>query len=299
MNLFSETPNPGYRLLVALVLGMALMLLDQRTDRVDAVRHSIGYLTAPVHYLAHMPGAMGNWLSGQARSRGDLMGDNERLNRQLLILQQRVQRLAVLEAENTRLRELLNSSAELSSGVLAAEIIGIEPDPSRQELVINKGTHDGVYRGQAVLDASGLLGQVVEAGPFTARVLLITDASHALSVQVNRNGVRAILAGSGQPGRVRLLFVPDTADIQEGDLLVSTGLDQRFPRGYPVAEVERVEHDRSASFATVEARPTARIDRASHVLLVERPQRDVPAPTEQSSSEDPTIMAEGQPGVTP
>lgn len=271
LNLSFETPNPGYRLLLALVLGTVLMLLDQRTEQVQVIRHSVGYLTAPVHYLAHLPGAMGSWVTGQARSRSDLFDENEQLARQLLILQQRVQRLAVLEAENTRLRELLNSSSELDTGVLAAEIIGIEPDPSRQELIINKGSHDGVYRGQAVLDASGLLGQVVDVGPFTARVLLITDASHALSVQVNRNGVRAILAGTGQLGIVRLLFVPDTADIEEGDLLVSTGLDQRFPRGYPVAEVVRIEHDRSAPFARVDARPTAHIDRASHVLLVEGP----------------------------
>ena len=252
------------------MLGAALMLLDQRSDHVQPLRFAIGYLTAPVHYLAHVPSAMGQWASSQAVSRADLQSENNHLERQIMILQQRVQRLAVLEAENVRLRELLNSSAELDARVLAAEIIGIEPDPSRQEFVINKGGHAGVYRGQAVLDAGGLLGQVVDAGPLTARVLLITDASHALSVQVNRNGVRAILAGIGQPDRVRLLFVPDTADIIEGDLLVSTGLDQRFPRGYPVAEVIRVAHDPGAPFAIVEARPTANIDRASHVLLVER-----------------------------
>ncbi|MBZ2189603.1 rod shape-determining protein MreC [Alcanivorax sp. JB21] len=268
--MFADTPNPGYRLVLALVLGAALMLLDQRSDHVQPLRFAIGYLTAPVHYLAHVPSAMGQWASSQAVSRADLQSENNHLERQIMILQQRVQRLAVLEAENVRLRELLNSSAELDARVLAAEIIGIEPDPSRQEFVINKGGHAGVYRGQAVLDAGGLLGQVVDIGPLTARVLLITDASHALSVQVNRNGVRAILAGIGQPDRVRLLFVPDTADIIEGDLLVSTGLDQRFPRGYPVAEVIRVAHDPGAPFAIVEARPTANIDRASHVLLVER-----------------------------
>ena len=258
-----------------LVLGAALMLLDQRSEHVQPLRFAINYATAPVHYLAHMPSATGQWMSRQAVSRADLQADNQRLERQILVLQQRVQRLAVLEAENVRLRELLNSSANLDARVLAAEIIGIEADPSRQEFVINKGSHAGVYRGQAVLDANGLLGQVLEAGPFTARVLLITDASHALSVQVNRNGVRAILAGTGQSDRVRLLFVPATADIVEGDLLVSTGLDQRFPRGYPVAEVARVAHNPGASFALVEARPVASIDRASHVLLVERPVQTV------------------------
>lgn len=245
------------------------MLVDHRSERVEPLRFVIGYLVAPIHYLAHVPVAMSGWVSDSARSHADLQRDNARMERQLLVMQQRLQRLAVLEAENIRLRELLNSSAQLDSRVLVAEIIGIEPDPSRHELVINKGRHNDVYRGQAVVDADGLVGQVVEAGPFTSRVLGITDASHAMSVQVNRNGQRAILAGIGQSDRMRLMYVPDTADIQVGDLLVSTGLDQRYPRGYPVAEVTVVEHSPAAPFAIIEARPAASVERASHVLLVE------------------------------
>ncbi|MEY1662677.1 rod shape-determining protein MreC [Isoalcanivorax beigongshangi] len=283
MKLFSATPNPGYRLLVTLVLGVALLLMDHHSDRVAPVRHALAVATAPVHFIAHVPGSFGHFFSRLFQSRSDLEADNARLTRNVLVLQQRVQRLAVLEAENARLRELLNSSAELPSEVLAAEIIGVEPDPSRQEVVINKGSQDGVYVGQAVLEAHGLLGQVVQVGPFTSRVLLITDASHALSVQVNRNGIRAILAGAGSSRRLRLMYVPDTADIQEGDLLVSTGLDQRFPRGYPVAKVERVDHDRSAAFARVDAQPLAAIDRISHVLLVKQPpavpEVEMPAPS--------------------
>ena len=174
------------------------------------------YLTAPIHYVAHLPVDSGQWLTEQAQSRSSLMEENQRLQRQSLILEQKVQRLAVLEAENVRLRELLNSSADLDANVLVAEIIGVDPDPNRQELVINKGTGSDVFRGQAVLDAQGLIGQVVDAGPLSSRVLLLTDASHAMSVQVNRNGVRAVLAGNAQTG-LRLLYVPDTADIEEGD----------------------------------------------------------------------------------
>ena len=132
-----------------------------------------------------------------------------------------------------------------------------------------------------MLDAQGLIGQVVDAGPLSARVLLVTDASHAMSVQVNRNGVRAVLAGTGQSDGLKLLYVPDTADIREGDLLVSTGLGQRYPRGYPVATVTTVRHQSGAPFAEITARPTARVDRASHVLLVqptEKPLIPVPDP---------------------
>ena len=264
----TASASPLYRLVAALVLSVIVIVLDQRTPWAEPVRHVLGYLTAPVHYIAHFPVDSGQWLSEQAQSRSSLMEENQRLQRQSLILEQKVQRLAVLEAENVRLRELLNSSADLDANVLVAEIIGVDPDPNRQELVINKGTVSDVYRGQAVLDAQGLIGQVVDAGPLSSRVLLLTDASHAMSVQVNRNGVRAVLAGNGQTG-LRLLYVPDTADIEVGDLLVSTGLGQRYPRGYPVGTVTTVRHQSGAPYAEITALPTARIDRASHVLLVQ------------------------------
>ncbi|EKF74161.1 rod shape determining protein MreC [Alcanivorax hongdengensis A-11-3] len=261
--------NPSYRLLIALILAVVLMVLDQRTPWAKPVRYWLGYLTAPVHYLAHLPVDTGEWLSEQTQSRSDLISDNNHLKRQVLILEQKVQRLAVLEAENVRLRELLNSSADLGANVLVAEIIGVDPDPNRQEMIINKGAGDAVAEGQAVLDAQGLIGQVISAGPLSARVLLITDASHAMSVQVNRNGVRAVLAGTGQSGLLRLLYVPDTTDIKVGDLLVSTGLGQRYPRGYPVARVTDISHRAGTPFAQITALPTAHIDRASHVLLVQ------------------------------
>ena len=265
------------------------MALDQRSKWVEPLRYGVGYLTAPVHYLAHLPVDSARWLGRLSETRSNLMESRERLERQVLILEQKVQRLAVLQAENVRLRELLNSSANLDASVLVAEIIGVDPDPNRQELVINKGGQDDVLQGQAVLESQGLIGQVVEAGPLSARVLLITDASHAMSVQVNRNGVRAILAGTGQGSRLRLLYVPDTADIKEGDLLVSTGLGQLYPRGYPVARVSRVSHQSGAAFADIEARPTARLDRVSHVLLVQSMEPvSIPDVAPESPSDEPT-----------
>ena len=278
--------KPSYRLIIALVLAVVMMVLDQRTPWAAPVRHALGYLTAPIHYPAHLPVDSGEWLSEQTQSRGTLLDENRRLQRQALILEQKVQRLAVLEAENVRLRELLNSSADLDANVLVAEIIGVDPDPNRQEIVINKGAGDNVSRGQAVLDSQGLIGQVVDAGPLSSRVLLITDASHAMSVQVNRNGVRAVLAGVGQSSGLKLLYVPDTADIQEGDLLVSTGLGQLYPRGYPVASVTSVNHQAGTPFAHIAARPTAQLDRASHVLLVQPTQTPVRAPTPAEADND-------------
>lgn len=253
--------------MAVLVVCVLVIFLDLRTRYLAPVRQILGYPVGVVQYLAYLPTSMAAWVSSQARTADTLRDDNQRLERQILILQQKAQRLAVLEAENVRLRELLNSSARLDARVSVAEIIGVEPDPNRQEIVVNKGSGD-TFKGQAVLDANGLMGQVVEVGPLSSRVLLVTDATHALSVQINRNGVRSILAGTGYSDRLRLLYVPETADIVEGDLLVSTGLGQRYPAGYPVAIVSKVGKISGQAFLQVEARPTAQIDRASHVLMV-------------------------------
>lgn len=266
--LYSRSLKPVYRLLLVALLSFVLMFVDHRTDQLKQVRWVVSHAVAPLHYVAHLPTASLNWGEQQTKSRRQLINENASMSRQLLVLQQRVQKLAVLEAENARLRQLLNSAAELETKVSTAQIIGIDPDPSRQEVVVNKGTNEKAYVGQAVLDAKGLIGQVVEVGSSFARVLLITDSSHALSVQINRNGVRAILAGTGQVDKLRLLYVPTTADVQEGDLLVSTGLDQRYPPGYPVAKVVAVHVEPGDPYMTVEAMPTAEIDKISHVLMV-------------------------------
>jgi rod shape-determining protein MreC len=149
-----------------------------------------------------------------------------------------------------------------------AELIGVDPIPFTHRILINKGERDGVFLGQPVLDARGLMGQVVELMPYTSRVLLLTDTTHSIPVQVNRNGLRAIASGTGNPERLELRHVADTADIKEGDLLVSSGMGQRFPAGYPVATVNEVIHDSGQPFAIVRAIPTAALNRSRYMLLV-------------------------------
>jgi rod shape-determining protein MreC len=179
-----------------------------------------------------------------------------------------MQKLAALTEQNVRLRELLNSSALVNEKVEVAELIGMDPNPFTHRIIINKGERDGVVLGQPVLDARGLMGQVVELMPYTSRVLLLTDTTHSIPVQVNRNGLRAIASGTGNPERLELRHVADTADIKEGDLLVSSGLGQRFPAGYPVATVKEVIHDSGQPFAIVRAVPTAALNRSRYLLLV-------------------------------
>lgn len=250
------------------VAAVGLILVSLYTDWLAPVRAQLGAVATPFYWITDLPARIGDWGEETFTSRDDLREENEALKSELLILQRKLQQMAALAAENVRLRRLLGSSDMLQDNVLVAELVGVSPNPLSHSVVINKGRDDGVYEGQPVLDAFGLMGQVVEANPSSSRVLLITDASHALPVQVNRNGVRAVAEGTGQINRLRLRHVSNTTDIREGDLLVSSGLGDRFPVGYPVAKVQQVVRDPGQSFSTVVAQPMARLDRSRHLLLV-------------------------------
>jgi rod shape-determining protein MreC len=225
-------------------------------------------VASPVFWIANLPTRLGEWSTSHIQSRSQLLEENERLRGENLVLQGRSQQMASLQAENVRLRKLLNSSALLRDDVLVAELIGVSPDPERLQLVLNKGERDGVFVGQPLIDADGLMGQIVEVSSGTSRALLITDVTHSVPVQVNRNGVRAIAEGTGELGSLEVRHVSSTTDIQEGDLLVTSGLGGRFPEGYPVAVVTEVERDLGEPFARVLAVPSAALDRTRHVLLV-------------------------------
>ena len=244
------------------------MVVDARFDYLKPVRSQMGLVLSPFYGIADFPVRAWEGVRDQFTSRSELLAENERLKAEQLLMQRRLQKLATLTEQNVRLRELLNSSALVDDKVLVGELIGVDPNPFTQRILIDKGEKDGVFQGQPVLDASGLMGQVVEVMPYTARVLLLTDTTHSIPVQVNRNGLRAIAVGTGNPERLELRYVADTADIKEGDLLVSSGLGQRFPAGYPVATVKEVLHDTGAPFATIRAVPTAKMNRSRYVLLV-------------------------------
>ncbi len=258
----------GVRLLVLVVLSAALMVVDARFEALKPVRSQLGLVLTPFYWLADLPVRIWDGVTQQFSSRSELLGENEKLKAEALLMQRRLQKLATLTEQNVRLRELLNSSALVDEKVLVGELIGVDPNPFTHRILIDKGGKDGVFLGQPVLDARGLMGQVVEVMPYTSRVLLLTDTSHSIPVQINRNGLRAIASGTGNPERLELRHVADTADIKEGDLLVSSGLGQRFPAGYPVATVKEVIHDSGQPFAIVRAIPTAALNRSRYMLLV-------------------------------
>jgi rod shape-determining protein MreC len=255
-------------LLLVAVIAVGLIMADSQFGQLDRLRSWLGTGIGPIVWLGNVPNHIGAWSENIFTGRDELKERNEALNARLLVLERRAQKYAALAAENSRLRELLNASSTVDDAVIVADIIGVTPDPFSHEVIIDKGSRDGITIGQAVLDSEGLMGQVVQVNEFTSRVLLISDSSHAVPVQVNRNGVRANLLGTGEMDSLDLVHVPETSDIRVGDLLVSSGLGGVFPKGYPVARVSEVTHDPGEPFSNVQAEPLAQLNRSQMVLIV-------------------------------
>ncbi|WP_152438682.1 rod shape-determining protein MreC [Marinobacter sp. THAF197a] len=270
--MFVQGPVPGFRLFLVILVSAALIAADARFDKLTPVRSTLATGLAPVYWLGNAPYRFSDWFSGLFVSREDLQGENEELKARMLILERRALKYAALASENNELRRLLNSSEVLDDRVIVGEVVGVSPDPFSHEIIINKGHSDGVTTGQAVLDAEGLVGQIVQTSQFTSRVLLVSDSSHAVPVEVVRNGLRSVLLGNGEVNQLDLVHVPDTADIREGDTLVSSGLGGRFPRGYPVAEVSQITKEPGEPFVTIRARPMARLNQSRLVLVVFQPE---------------------------
>jgi rod shape-determining protein MreC len=251
-----------------LALSLGLIVADSRFRHLDALRSALTVVVYPLLYAANLPASLSSKVRVRLATEAQLREENLILHRDNLVLKGRLQQFTALEAENRRLRDLLGSSFKIGDRVLVAEILGVGLNPYRQQVVINKGSTSGVYVGQPVLDANAVMGQVVRVDPLTATVLLITDADHALPVRVSRNGLRSLAAGTGVINRLELPHLTNNADIQVGDELFTSGLDGRFPAGYPVARVVEVRIEPGKPFATVIANPNARLDRAREVLLV-------------------------------
>lgn len=266
--LFQQGTGPLVRLGLLILLSIGLMVADHSYQHLEAVRGFLSGAIAPLRYAVNAPAELLGWTSERMTSRDELIARIETLERANLRLRARQQKLETIRSENSRLRALLESSAKRDERVLVAELLAVDLDPYRQQVVLNKGTRVGVYRGQPVIDAYGIMGQVMHAGPLTATALLISDPNHALPVQINRNGLRTIASGTGEPDRLDLLYIPNSADIRVGDLLVTSGLGGRFPANYPVGTVVEVDRRPGHQFARVTAEPEAQLDRSREVLLV-------------------------------
>lgn len=261
-------PALGLRLLGLIVISILLMYIDNRDNHLDTVRKGIGAAVYPVRVIVDSPVRFWNWLGESITSRNDLDLELGRLKAERLLTNARLQKLNALEAENARLRAILEARTQVRDRTRVAEIMSVDANPYNHSLVIDVGTQDGVVDGQALVDADGVVGQVIEAGLMTSQAMLISDTDHALPVEVNRNGLRTIVVGTGKIDQLQLPFVVNNADIGVGDLLVTSGLGGAFPAGYPVAIVESVTRNPHEPYAKVTAKPSASLGQVREVLLI-------------------------------
>ena len=266
--LFSRGPSATLRMLVLLGASMALMSIDHRWNHLEVVRNTLATLLYPLEYLIDLPIRFYYWSDEVLTTHETLLRKNRELEARHLENRVQLQKLDILEKENARLRKLLSAIPKTTERLLIAEIIGVDVDPYRQLIVLNKNRRHGVYEGQPVIDAQGVVGQIVHVNEFSSTALLISDPSHAIPVQVNRNGLRTIAFGTGDINRLEIRHLPHNADIHPGDMLVTSGLGGHFPPNYPVATVSTVERPPGERFARIEARPLARLDRSREVLLL-------------------------------
>jgi rod shape-determining protein MreC len=258
---------------VLALASVAMMTIDHRQHHMDTIRDGLSLVVYPIQFIVNLPFATKEWMGDSVATRRALEEENRELRTRQLFLESQLLKLESLEAENARLRRLLDSSATIGQPVLIAELLAIDMAPFSQQVVLNKGSRHQVREGQPMVDASGVMGQIIQVTPMTSIAMLITDPSHAVPIEVNRNGLRAIARGIGDPSRLELSLLPRNADIAAGDLLVTSGLDGRFPPGYPVGRVTEVERGPDSPFARVYAVPVAQMESTRVVLLV-RPESD-------------------------
>jgi rod shape-determining protein MreC len=265
--LFPRGPGLGLKAAVLILLALGSIVTDQRSETLTPIRTRLAWGLQPVLWAAGLPSALSR-TAEHLQTRGSLLAENEVLRQNQLLLQGRLQKIQALEMENQRLRELLSSSTNLEERVLIAEILSAAQDPYRQQIVLDKGARDGVYKGQALVDAQGVMGQVIRVDPTTAVALLITDPNHAIPVEINRTGLQTFALGRGDGQNLSLPYLPGNADVQVGDLLVSSSLGGRFPAGYAVGQIKELKHEPGEHFMEALAQPAARLNQGRQALLV-------------------------------
>ena len=274
------------------LLALGLIIVDKRYDHLGKIRRLLSIVAYPVQIAVASPFEGWDWFRESVTTRDALRADKTKLEAELRVAQFRLQRYEALEAESQRLRALRNSTAGITDRFLIGDVMDVDLDAFRERVLVDKGARDGVFVGQAVLDSGGVFGQVARVGQLTAEVILVSDAAHAIPVQINRNGLRTIAVGTGDMGRLKLPYLPTSADVISGDLLVTSGLGGGFPAGYPVGTVAEVKRDPAQSLADVDVKPAAALDRSRELMFVWlKPQATAPAPAAAATSAAPAGSA--------
>ncbi|TAH47085.1 MAG: rod shape-determining protein MreC [Gammaproteobacteria bacterium] len=301
VSLFAEGTVSTLRLIVYLAAAMIIMVIDHRGGYLQGLRNMANLVVEPAYRAAALPSEVVRAGKLAIATQSHLVDENRALKEALLLAQVRLNRMSALTAQNDRLKQLLDVQRDLGLGVQLAQLIDIDLDPFRHRVVLNAGSAQSIVVGQPVLDAFGVMGQVVEVMPNTSVAMLITDPAHAIPVMVARTGLRTIAYGTGAIDRLQLPNIPISADLKVGDALVTSGLGGRFPAGFPVGEVLEISNDESGMFAAAIARPAAALDRSGEVLLLQDlPQPmgpPVPEPGMQTPVED--VSASPAPGGQP
>jgi rod shape-determining protein MreC len=283
--------SPSLRFFLAGACSLALMFLDHRGTYLEQVRAYLGAAMYPLQVAINSPAAGARWMRENLALRERLITENATLRREALANSAELQRLAALQAENARFRALLDSRTRVPDRVVVGEILAVDMDPLRHRVILNKGGRDGAYEGQALIDASGVVGQITRDQQDSSEALLVTDPDHAVPVEIVRNGLRTIAMGTGDLERLSLPFLTRNADIKAGDLLVTSGLGGAFPAGYPVGTVTAVDGSSGDAFLEVAAKPAASLDRLHEVLLVFQQRGTVASPAGSPASAAPAAAA--------
>lgn len=297
--LFAEGAVSTLRLIIYLAAAVALMVLDHRGGYLGLLRRTASALVEPAYRLAAFPADVARATRTAVTTQDRLAGENRELREQLLLAQARLNRLDTLVAQNARLKDLLDAQKNLGLSVQFAHLVDVDLDPFRHRIVLDVGARQGIEVGQPVIDAHGVMGQVVEVLPNTAVAMLITDPTHAIPVVIERTGLRTIAYGSGAIDRLDLPNIPISADVRPGDRLLTSGLGGRFPAGFPVGEIRTVSNDRSGMFAAATARPAAALDRSGEVLLLRDQPEPYGPPALQQEIGPPADLAGPAPAATP
>jgi rod shape-determining protein MreC len=263
-----EGGSDTLRLLVYLALALAMMVSDHRGGLLARVRQNAAAVVQPLWWLASVPGRIAGTVHDAVANQTRLTRENTDLQQQLLLLRARMERLQSLRDENQQLRTLLGGTRALQISVQLASILDVDLDPERQRVVLDVGSSQGVHVGQVLIDAGGVLGQVIAVSPTRAIALLITDPTQAVPVQAVRSGLRLIAFGTGRSDQLSVPNIPQSGDLKVDDVLITSGIGGRFPAGFPVGRVATLQPDANHAFVTATLTPAARLDRSGQVLLV-------------------------------
>jgi rod shape-determining protein MreC len=257
-----------FRCVLYSLLALALIIVDKRYDHLGKIRRLLSVVAYPVQVAVASPFEGWHWFRDSVTTRDALRADKDKLESELRLAQFRLQRYEALEAETQRLRALRENTAAVTDRFVIGDVMNVDLDAFRERVLVDKGASDGIYVGQAVLDSGGVFGQVARVGQLTSEVILVSDAAHAIPVQINRNGLRTVAVGTGDTNRLKLPYLPTSADVVAGDLLVTSGLGGGFPAGYPVGTIAEVKRDPAQSLADVEVKPAAALNRSKELEFV-------------------------------